>query len=94
MFNPRYTQLLQQKGLATASLNSNLIPTANPIARTLGVQNITPQPAIRRQGFGTQFADTPPAFLTEKKVDNKIERTKKPKEKTKKKRKSKSKNKK
>ena len=95
MFNPRYTQLLQQKGLATASLNSNLIPTANPIARTLGTSApITPHPAIRQQGFGTRFADTPPAFLTEKKVDNKIERTKKPKEKTKKKRKTKKKNKK
>ena len=34
MFNPRYAQLLQQKGLATPSLNANLIPTANPIART------------------------------------------------------------
>jgi hypothetical protein len=92
MFNPRYTQLLQQKGLATASLNSNLhrVPTANPIARTLGQQNITPQPAIRKQGFGTQFADTPPAFITEKKVDNKIERTNKPKPK-KKKRKTKNK---
>ena len=95
MFNPRYTQLLQQKGLATSSLNSNLIPTANPIARTLNTSApITPQPAIRQQGFGTRFADTPPAFLTEKKVDNKIERTKKPKEKTKKKKKTKKKNKK
>lgn len=91
MFNPRYTQLLQQKGLANASLNSNLIPTANPIARTLNTSApITPQPAIRQQGFGTQFKDTPPAFLTEKKVDNKIERTKKPKPK-KKKRKTKNK---
>lgn len=91
MFNPRYTQLLQQKGLATASLNSNLIPTANPIARTLNTSApITPQPAIRKQGFGTQFADTPPAFLTEKKVDNKIERINKPKPK-KKKRKTKNK---
>jgi len=90
MFNPRYTQLLQQKGLATASLNSNLIPTANPIARTLGQQNITPQPAIRRQGFGTHFKDTPPAFITERKVDNKIERINKPKPK-KKKRKTKNK---
>ena len=78
MFNPRYAQLLQQKGLATSSLNSNLIPTANPIARTLNTSApITPQPAIRQQGFGTR-----------------IERTKKPKEKTKKKRKTKKKNKK
>ena len=85
MFNRRYSQLLQQKGLNTTSLNSNLIPTANPIARTLNTTApITPQPAIRQQGFGTQFADTPPAFLTEEKVDNKIERRKKPKPKKKK----------
>ena len=91
MFNPRYAQLLQQKGLANTSLNSNLIPTANPIARTLNTSApITPQPAIRKQGFGTQFADTPPAFITEKKVDNKIERINKPKPK-KKKRKTKNK---
>ena len=65
MFNPRYAQLLQQKGLNTTSLNSNLIPT--------------------------HFADTPPPFIAEvKKVDNKIERRKKPKPK-KKKRKSKNK---
>lgn len=90
MFNPRYTQLLQQKGLATASLNSNLIPTANPIARTLNTSApITPQPAIRQQGFGTRFADTPPAFVTEKKVDNKIERLNPPKPKKKKRRKTK-----
>ncbi len=90
MFNPRYTQLLQQKGLATASLNSNLIPTANPIARTLNTSApITPQPALRQQGFGTRFADTPPAFLTEKKVDNKIERLNPPKPKKKKRRKTK-----
>ena len=90
MFNPRYTQLLQQKGLANASLNSNLIPTANPIARTLNTSApITPQPALRQQGFGTRFADTPPAFLTEKKVDNKIERLNPPKPKKKKRRKTK-----
>lgn len=87
LFNPRYAQLLQQKGLNTTSLGSTLMPTANPIARTLGQQNITPQPAIRPQGFGNQFKDTPPAFITdnEQKVDNKIERTKKPKPKKKKK---------
>lgn len=91
MFNPRYAQLLQQKGLNTTSLNSTLIPTANPIARTLGVQNISPQPALRRQGFGTHFKDTPPAFITEKKVDNKIERINPPKPKKKKRRKTKNK---
>jgi len=89
MFNPRYAQLLQQKGLATPSLNANLIPTANPIARTLmsgvGVQQ---QPPLREKGFGTNFKDAPPEFITEKKVDNKIERTKPPKPKKKKKKKN------
>jgi len=85
MFNPRYAQLLQQKGLNTNSLGSTLIPTANPIARTLisgvGTQQ---QPIQRQQGFGTRFKDAPPDFITEPKVDNKIERTKKPKPKKKK----------
>ena len=95
MFNPRYAQLLQQKGLATTSLNSNLIPTANPIARTLNTTApITPQPAIRQQGFGTHFKDTPPAFVSEKKVDNKIERVRRPSAKPKKKKRRKTKNKK
>ena len=90
MFNPRYAQLLQQKGLSSGSLNSNLIPTANPIARTLAPRgglnqpNIQ-QPAMRQQGFGVRFKDTPPPFVEDTKVDNKIERTKKPKPKKKKK---------
>lgn len=41
------------------------------------------QPAIRQQGFGGHFKDAPPPFITEDKEDNKIERTKKPKEKKK-----------
>jgi hypothetical protein len=36
------------------------------------------QPAIRQQGFGGHFKDAPPPFIEETKVDNKIERTKKP----------------
>lgn len=47
------------------------------------------QPAIREQGFGTRFKDTPPEFMN-KKEDNKIERINKP---TKKKRRTKKKSK-
>ena len=47
------------------------------------------QPAIRQQGFGGHFKDAPPPFITETKEDNKIERTKKPKEKKKVKKKTK-----
>ena len=83
MFNPRYAQLLQQKGLSSGSLNSNLIPTANPIARTLAQGHAIQQPAMRQQGFGVRFKDTPPPFVEDTKVDNKIERTKKPKPKKK-----------
>ena len=46
---------------------------------------ITPQPAIREQGFGTHFKDTPPPYVEEVKADNKIERRKKPEPKKKKK---------
>jgi hypothetical protein len=77
MFNPRYAQLLQQKGLNTTSLNSTLIPTANPIARTLATGGQPQQPPLRQQGFGVRFKDTPPQFVTETKVDNKIERLRK-----------------
>lgn len=45
---------------------------------SLGTRNITPQPAIRQQGFGGHFKDAPPAFITEAKQDNNIERVKKP----------------
>tara|TARA_R100000773_G_C4214846_1_gene113730 strand:+ start:280 stop:564 length:285 start_codon:yes stop_codon:yes gene_type:complete len=85
MFNPRYAQLLQQKGLASVSLNSNLIPTANPIARTLAGNQTPPQNNRDTGGFGGRFKDSPPPFVEEVKVDNKIERTKKPKPKKKKK---------
>lgn len=37
------------------------------------------QPQQRPIGFGNNFKDTPPSFITEKKEDNKIERLKKPK---------------
>ena len=36
-------------------------------------------PDRRHQGFGTHFRDSPPAFIQETKVDNKIERVNKPK---------------
>ena len=51
---------------------------------SLASRNITPQPAIRKQGFGGHFEDTPPPYLETEKEDNKIERVKKPKEKKKK----------
>lgn len=41
-------------------------------------------PDKRQQGFGTHFKDTPPPFIEEPKVDNKIERIKKPNKKNKK----------
>ena len=44
------------------------------------------QPAIRLQGFGGHFKDSPPPFIEETKADNKIERVKKPVKKEKKKR--------
>lgn len=96
MFNPRYTQLLHRN-----ATGNNLIPQtgglnlgANPVRTLNTTAPITPQVPIRRQGFGGRFEDTPPPFIAEKKVDNKIERLKKPKPKPKKKRKPKSKNKK
>jgi len=52
---------------------------------SLAQHAITPQPAIRQQGFGGHFKDAPPPFIDEVKEDNKIERRKKPKEKKKKK---------
>lgn len=35
-------------------------------------RNNPQQPATRLGGFGTFFKDTPPAFISETKVDNKI----------------------
>tara|TARA_R110000822_G_scaffold87172_1_gene202800 strand:- start:2 stop:298 length:297 start_codon:yes stop_codon:yes gene_type:complete len=92
MFNPRYTQLLQRNatgnnlipqtgGLGTSGFGVNAVRTLNTTAP------ITPQVAIRRQGFGGRFEDTPPPFIADKKVDNKIERLKKPKKPNKKKKK-------
>ena len=43
------------------------------------------QPAVRQQGFGNHFKDSPPSYIEETKADNKIERVKKPKPKIKKK---------
>ena len=95
MFNPAYTQLLQRN-----ATGNNLIPQTGGLPRSavgFGVNAvrtlnttapITPQVAIRRQGFGGRFEDTPPPFISqEDKVDNKIERLKKPKPKKKKKKK-------
>jgi hypothetical protein len=47
------------------------------------------QTPLRQQGFGGHFKDAPPPFITETKLDNKIERNKKPVEKKKKKKKKK-----
>ena len=52
---------------------------------SLSTRSITPQPALRKQGFGGHFEDAPPPYLETEKEDNKIERRKKPKEKKKKK---------
>tara|TARA_Y100000310_G_scaffold124638_1_gene123323 strand:- start:325 stop:516 length:192 start_codon:yes stop_codon:yes gene_type:complete len=52
-------------------------------ATSLRSYNPFSQPAMRPQGFGGHFKDTPPAFIEETKVDNKIERTNKPKKKKK-----------
>ena len=78
MFNPAYQQLLQSRGMrnAGALLGSG---------RTLNTAPPPPAVGIRRGGFGTHFKDTPPKFIEESKVDNKIERIKKPKKKTKRK---------
>lgn len=97
LFNPRYSQLLQQKGLLNNQQGdlyavSGLSISNRNLTRTLNTTKpITPQVSIRKQGFGTQFADTPPPFIADK-VDNKIERMNPPK--PKKKRRLKSKNKK
>ena len=58
---------------------------------SLASRNITPQPALRKQGFGGHFEDAPPPYIEEVKEDNKIERRKKPKEKKKKTKKEKEK---
>ena len=50
------------------------------------------QPQQRAIGFGNNFKDTPPSFITEKKEDNKIERLNKPKPKKTKRKKNKKKN--
>jgi len=49
------------------------------------------QTALRRPGFGGHFKDAPPPFIGDTKVENKIERTKKPVKKVKKKRRKKTK---
>tara|TARA_R110000751_G_scaffold69579_6_gene141261 strand:+ start:1305 stop:1529 length:225 start_codon:yes stop_codon:yes gene_type:complete len=49
------------------------------------------QIALRQQGFGGHFKDAPPPFIEETKVENKIERKKKPVKKVKRPRKKKTK---
>ena len=68
LFNPAYTQFINQRVPQTA------------------------QPQQRAIGFGNNFKDTPPNFVKEDKVDNKIERLKKPKPKKTKRKKKKKKN--
>jgi len=58
---------------------------------SLASRNITPQPALRKQGFGGHFEDAPPPYIEEVKEDKKKERIKKPKEKKKKTKKEKEK---
>tara|TARA_R100001594_G_scaffold56118_2_gene89939 strand:- start:4601 stop:4855 length:255 start_codon:yes stop_codon:yes gene_type:complete len=82
--NPAYLQLLQSKGLNRPT--APLLGKVQPLVNTPPIQ---PQVAIRAQGFGTRFADTPPLYLEEKKKDNKIERMNPPKQTKKKKRKKK-----
>ena len=83
--NPAYLQLLQSKGIQPLG---NVRPLPNKVQPLVDTLPINPQPAIRQQGFGGHFEDTPPEFINTK-IDNKIERLKKPAPKKKKKRKSK-----
>ena len=64
MFNRAYQQLLQSRGMGSG--------------RTLNTAPPPPPVGVRQGGFGTHFKDTPPKFIEETKVDNKIERIKKP----------------
>ena len=64
--------------------SSIIAPRSWWTSTSLGQFNITPQPALRQQGFGGHFKDTPPTYIAETKTDNKIERVKKPDEKKKK----------
>ena len=83
--NPAYLQLLQSKGIQPVV---NARPLPQKVQPLVNTAPITPQPALRPQGFGGHFEDTPPEFINTK-IDNKIERLKKPPPKKKKKRKSK-----
>ena len=83
--NPAYIQFLQSKGIRPSIPR---VPLPNKVQPLVNTPPITPQPAVRQQGFGGHFQDTPPEFINTK-IDNKIERLKKPPPKKKKKRKSK-----
>lgn len=89
--NPAYLQLLQKKNLLQPSSHRLPPPSSNnyfPIGSVpLGHSNPNQQPAIREQGFGGRFKDTPPEFMN-KKIDNKIERMKPPKKTKKRKKKN------
>ena len=84
--NPAYLQLLQSKGIQPLVRPTISLP--NKVQPLVNTPPINPQPALRPQGFGGHFEDTPPEFINTK-IDNKIERLKKPEPKKKKKRKSK-----
>ena len=85
--NPAYLQLLQSKGIQPL-VNATATRLPNKVQPLVNTPPINPQPAVRPQGFGGHFEDTPPEFINTK-IDNKIERLKKPPPKKKKKRKSK-----
>lgn len=83
--NPAYLQMLQQKGMTIQQ------PITNINRGGLSFDTGQQQTPIRQQGFGTHFKDSPPEFITNEKIDNKIERMNKPKPKKKRKSKRKSK---
>lgn len=56
-------------------------PAYTSLLSRINPQAFNQQPALREQGFGDHFKDTPPPFISETKKDNKIERIKKPKKK-------------
>tara|TARA_R100000900_G_scaffold136220_2_gene114109 strand:+ start:1165 stop:1434 length:270 start_codon:yes stop_codon:yes gene_type:complete len=83
--NPAYLQMLQQKGMTIQQPITDI--NRGGLSFDTGQQQVP----IRQQGFGTHFKDSPPEFITNEKIDNKIERMNKPKPKKKRKAKRKSK---
>ena len=84
--NPNYLALLASRGITPQVPRVPLVNKVQPLVNTAPIQ---PQVAIRTQGFGTHFQDTPPEFMDTGKTDNKIERLRKPKPKKTKKKKRK-----